>query len=147
MKRKNFEHHYNESVYDHVLRVSYDCYKIGKRLKLDYKSLAIAELLHDFYDKPWQDCFEKIKFFEKHGFVHAEQARINAIKHFPHLVDEKIGDMIKTHMFPLNIKLPKYKESWILTIVDKADSMEFLMHPCLLSKRMRLKLMKKANKK
>lgn len=146
LKRKEYEHHYNESVYDHVLRVSYDCYKIGKRLKLDYKSLAIAGLLHDFYDKPWQDVFDKTKFFEKHGFVHAEQARKNAIKYFPNLVDEKIGSMIKTHMFPLNKKIPEYKESWILTIVDKADSMDFLLHPYLLSRKMRSKIEKKMGK-
>lgn len=145
LKRKNYEHHFNESVYDHVLRVSYDCYKIGKKLKLDYKALAIAGLLHDFYDKPWQDCFEKTKFFEKHGFVHAEQARINSIKYFPHLVDEKIASMIKTHMFPLNKKLPEYKESWLLTFIDKVDSMEFLLHPTLLSKKGRLKLQKRLN--
>jgi len=145
LKRKNYEHHFNESVYDHVLRVSYDCYKIGKKLKLDYKALAIAGLLHDFYDKPWQECFEKTKFFEKHGFVHAEQARKNSIKYFPHLVDEKVASMIKTHMFPLNKNLPRYKESWLLTFIDKVDSMEFLLHPTLLSKKGRLKLQKRLN--
>ena len=137
LKRKNYPHHYQESVYDHVLRVSYDCYKIGKKLNLDYKSLAIAGLLHDFYDKPWQSDFEHKPLLQKHGFVHAEQARINALKYFPELVDDKIGDMIKTHMFPLNKRLPKYKESWILTIVDKADSMDFLFHPMLMSNRVR----------
>lgn len=137
LKRKNYPHHYQESVYDHVLRVSYDCYKIGKKLNLDYKSLAIAGLLHDFYDKPWQSDFEHKPLLQKHGFVHAEQARINALKYFPELVDDKIGDMIKTHMFPLNKRLPKYKESWILTIVDKADSMDFLFHPMLMSSRVR----------
>ena len=147
LKRKEYEHHFNESVYDHVLRVSFDCYQIGKRFKLDYKSLAIAGLLHDFYDKPWQNSFEKTKFLKKHGFVHAEEARVNAIKYFSNLVTEKIGSMIKTHMFPLNIKLPKYKESWILTLVDKVDSMEFLLHPYLLSKRVRIKLQEKNNKK
>lgn len=146
LKRKEFNHHYNESVYDHVLRVSYDCYKIGKKLHLDYKSLAIAGLLHDFYDKPWQDTFEKKPFLQKHGFVHAEQARINAKKHFPDLVDEKIESMIKTHMFPLNKKIPKYKESWILTIVDKADSMDFLFHPLLMSSKIRKKSVKRKNK-
>ena len=133
-------------MYDHVLRVSYDCYKIGKKLKLDYKALAIAGLLHDFYDKPWQDCFEKTKFFEKHGFVHAEQARINAKRFFPNLINEKIEDMIKTHMFPLNIRPPKYKESWILTIVDKADSMDFLFHPLLMSTKVRKKILAKKKK-
>lgn len=146
LKRKEYEHHFNESVYDHVLRVSFDCYNIGKKLKLDYKALAIAGLLHDFYDKPWQDNFEKTKFFEMHGFVHAEEARLNAKKHFPHLMNKKIESMIQTHMFPLNIRLPKYKESWILTLVDKVDSMEFLLHPYLLSKRIRIKLQEKSNK-
>lgn len=55
--------------------------------------------------------------------------------------------MIKTHMFPLNKRLPKYKESWILTIVDKADSMDFLLHPYLLSSRFRKKLIKKTKMK
>ncbi len=105
---------------------------------MDYKALAIAGLLHDFYDKPWQSTFEKTPFFKKHGFVHAEQARVNAKKHFPHLVDEKIEDMIKTHMFPLNRRFPKYKESWLLTLVDKADSMDFLLHPLLLLKCVRI---------
>ena len=48
-KRKEYPHHINESVYAHVIRVSYDCYRIGKFLHMDYKSLAIAGLLHDFY--------------------------------------------------------------------------------------------------
>lgn len=145
LKRKGYPHHYNESVYDHVLRVSYDCYKIGKKLHLDYKSLAIAGLLHDFYDKPWQSDFEKKPFFQKHGFVHAEQARVNSLKYFPKLMDDKIGSMIKTHMFPLNKKLPKYKESWILTLVDKADSMDFLFHPLLMSSKFRKKTIEKSS--
>lgn len=148
LKRKEFPHHYNESVFDHVLRVSYDCYKIGKKRKLDYKSLAIAGLLHDFYEKPWQSDFEKRPFLQKHGFTHAENARLNALKFFPEFMNEKIESMIKTHMFPLNKSIPKYKESWILTIVDKADSIDFLFHPLMLTKVVRKKeLKKKTNKK
>ncbi len=146
LKRKNFPHHYKESVYDHVLRVSYDCYKIGKKLKLDYKSLAIAGLLHDFYEKPWQTDFEHKPLLQRHGFTHAENARSNALKYFPEFMNEKRESMIKTHMFPLNKSLPKYKESWILTIVDKADSIDFLFHPLMLSKVVRKKeLHKKSN--
>ncbi len=142
LKRKHFSHHYNESVYDHVLRVSYDCYKIGKKLKWDYKALAIAGLLHDFYEKPWQEDFLKKPFFQKHGFTHAENARCNALKYFPDLMNEKIESMIKTHMFPLNIALPKYKESWLLTFVDKVNSIDFLFHPTLMMPRIRKKKLK-----
>ena len=147
LKRKNYPHHYQESVYDHVLRVSYDCYRIGKKWKMDYKALAIAGLLHDFYDKPWQSDFEKKPLFQKHGFVHAEQARMNALKYFPDLMNDKIGDMIKTHMFPLNKRIPRYKESWILTLVDKADSMDFLFHPMLMSTKFRKQTLEKNNGK
>ncbi len=138
-KRKNFMHHYNESVYDHVLRVSLDCYKIGKKFKLDYKSLAIAGLLHDFYSNPWQVKKKKTKFFQKHGFVHAHEARVNAEKYFPELMNPKICSMIETHMFPLNKRIPRSKEAWLLTLVDKADSLEFLMHPLLFTGLVKLK--------
>ena len=32
-------------------------------------------------------------------------------------------------MFPLNIALPKYKESWIVTISDKLVSLEVMKKP------------------
>lgn len=115
-------------------------------MNLDYKSLAIAGLLHDFYDKPWQDTFGHTPFLQKHGFVHARQAKENAKKFFPELVNNKIESMIETHMFPLNKKLPVYKESWLLTLVDKADSIDFLFHPLLLSEKVRKKLLKKQSK-
>lgn len=146
LKRKDFPHHYNESVCDHVLRVSYDCYKIGKKWGLDYKALAIAGLLHDFYEKPWQTDFEHKPLLQKHGFTHAENARVNALKYFPELMNPKIESMIKTHMFPLNKSVPKYRESWILTLVDKADSIDFLFHPLMLSKVVRKKELAKKHK-
>ena len=146
LKRKDFPHHYNESVYEHTLRVSYDCYKIGKKKNLDYRSLAIAGLLHDFYETPWQSDFVKRPLLQRHGFTHAENARKNALKFFPELMNEKIESMISTHMFPLNKKLPKYKESWILTLVDKADSIDFLFHPLMLTKMARKHEQKKTKK-
>ena len=44
LKRKNYHHHENRSVYYHSLMVSYRSYKLAKKLKLDYKSIAIAGL-------------------------------------------------------------------------------------------------------
>lgn len=128
-KRKKFEHHYNESVYEHSLRVSFDSYCIAKKYKLDYKSVAIAGLLHDFYYKPWQENIEKVPLLKKHGFVHAEQAMNNAKKHFPKIMNDKIENSILRHMFPLNKMPPKYLEGWLIILVDKADSMDFLIHP------------------
>ena len=134
-KRKKFPHHIHESVYDHVLRVAFDCYKIGKRFSLDYRSLAIAGILHDFYEKPWQYNTEKTKFFEKHAFTHAKNAVDNAKRIFgSDVVTSKVEEIMITHMFPINIKFPRSREAWILTIVDKADSVDFLLHPIALFK-------------
>ncbi len=133
--RKNYPHHIHESVYDHVLRVSFDCYKIGKRWGMDYQSLAIAGILHDFYEKPWQYDLEVKPFFQKHAFTHAKNAIVNAKKIYgTKVVTPKVEQIMETHMFPLNKKFPRSKEAWLLTIVDKADSMDFLLHPILLYK-------------
>ena len=132
IKRKDFSHHINESVYEHTLRVSFDCYKIAKKLKLDYKSLTIAGLLHDFYEKPWQYDKEKKPFFQMHAFTHAHNAVLNAKKHFGKKITPKIANIMETHMFPVNKKIPRSKEAWILALVDKADSMDFIMHPIML---------------
>lgn len=134
-KRKKYPHHINESVYQHVLRVAYDCYKIGKRLHMDYKSLAIAGILHDFYENPWQYSKEKKPFLQKHAFTHAKEAVVNSKKIFgSEIVTPKVESIMITHMFPLNKKLPRNKEAWLLTLVDKADSIDFILHPIALFK-------------
>jgi len=119
-------------VYDHSLRVSFDAFCIAKKYKLDYKSVAIAGLLHDFYDKPWQEITEKKPLLQMHGFTHAKEALDNSKKYFGHLMNERVENSILRHMFPLNKILPKYKEGWLIVLVDKADSMDFLMHPSVL---------------
>ena len=64
----------------------------------------------------------KKKFFKKHGFTHAKEAVYNYIKFFPELENEIITDCINCHMFPLNKRVPKFKEGWIITFVDKKNS-------------------------
>lgn len=128
-KRKKYEHHYNESVYDHCLKVSFDAFCYAKKHGMDYKSAAIAGLLHDFYDKPWQEINEKVPFLKKHGFVHAHEALENSKKYFSEYMNPVIENSIERHMFPLNKIPPKYKEGWLIMITDKKDSLDFLIHP------------------
>lgn len=130
IKRKDFIHHESCSVYDHCLIVSILSYIWAKKLGWDYKSAAIGGLLHDFYDEPWQKNLHITKkFHEKHGFIHARQAAKNAAKYFPDLITEKIDNIIRRHMFPLNIIPPKYRESWIVSMVDKYTSLDILKSP------------------
>lgn len=128
-KRKTYKHHGNITVYDHCLAVSKVSYILAKKLNKDYRSAAIGGLLHDFYDKPWQEDTSKKPFFQKHGFVHAKQAMLNANKYFPNLMNEKINNIIIRHMFPLNKIPPKYIESWIVTLADKYISLEVFLQP------------------
>lgn len=130
LKRKDFLHHENESVYEHSLKVSYVAYKIAKLLGVDKEKAAIGGLLHDFYYEPWQDKLgKKSPFFKKHGFVHAKEALENSCKYFNKYMDKKTKNIILRHMFPLNIIPPRYIEAWIVTMADKYVSMSVLKHP------------------
>ena len=112
-KIKNIEHH-GITRYDHSLKVSYYSYKIAKTLKLDYRQVARGGLLHDFFLSDEDRTF-KDKFLST--FVHPKKAEKNAIKYFG--VTEKEADMIRSHMFPVNLTIPRYAESWVVNIVDK----------------------------
>ena len=55
-------------------------------------------------------------------FFHAERALHNARRDFNLNFIER--DIIRKHMFPLNITPPKFRESWIVTWADKLCAAE-----------------------
>ena len=107
------ESHHGLTRYTHVMRVSKFTYKITKKLHMDYISATRAALLHDYFTSKDVD---NIKEFKKLN-IHPSVACKNALLEFD--LNEIEKNAIESHMFPLGKKLPKYKESWILTIVDK----------------------------
>ena len=118
-KIENIKHH-NTTRLNHSLKVSYYSYKIAKSLKLDYKDVAIGGLLHDFYIDEISECDrvrDKIKLFTT---KHPKDAVSNASRIFN--LTEKEENIIESHMFPVDYKVPKYAESWIVNIVDKSFS-------------------------
>ena len=117
LKMKNYIQHGNTTCYQHCINVSYYSYKICKKLHLDIKSAARAGLLHDLFLYDWHKDSPKASFFKQHGFIHPKIAYNNAKKYFDINLREK--DMILKHMFPLTLKLPKYKETFIIILVDK----------------------------
>lgn len=126
LKRKAFRHHGNKSVYDHSIKVSQSAYRLAKTLRCDYRSAAIAGVLHDFYTTPWQEDTEKRPLFKKHGFIHARIALENSRKYYPEYLNKKIENAIVRHMFPLNIVPPRYGTGYFITLVDKCCSMDFI---------------------
>lgn len=139
IKRRLYHHHENRSVYGHSLLVSIRSYKLAKLLGLDYRAAAIGGLLHDFYYNDWQLNRKKGKLYKAHGFVHPKEAAENSKQLFPELIDKKIENIIKRHMFPLTFTPPLYLESWIICLVDKYCSFEVFTKPKQLYKYVGLK--------
>lgn len=119
-KMKDYVQHGDTSTYEHCLKVSYYSYKVAKKLGLNAKECAVGGLLHDLFLYDWHDKNRdgRQEFFLPHGFTHGVVAERNAKKYFA--IDEVCSDIIITHMFPLTIwKVPKYKESYVVLMVDK----------------------------
>ena len=110
------ESHHGLTRYIHVIRVSKFTYKIAKFLHMDYVSATRAALLHDYYtSSDLKDVSEPKKLN-----LHPSVAKENAMKEFE--LNKKEINAIEAHMFPLGKTFPKYKESWLLTSVDKTIS-------------------------
>lgn len=109
-----FIQHGDVTCLEHSIYVSYISYLICRRLGLDYVSAARGGLLHDFFLYDWH-ITKPCK--GRHGFIHPRMALENASKYF--VLNEMEKDIILKHMWPLTIRMPKYKESFIVSFVDK----------------------------
>ncbi len=114
-RMKEFRQHYDTSCFEHCKNVAFISYKICKKLNLDYKSAARAGMLHDLFLYDWRKRQDGRKGL--HAFTHPRTALENSKKIFE--LNEKEEDIILKHMWPLTVKLPKYSESYIVTIADK----------------------------
>lgn len=111
----NYRQHYDTTCYNHCLIASYYCYIICKKFNLDYTSCSRATMLHDLFLYDWRKRENGRRGF--HAFTHPKVAYINASKLFD--LNNKEKDIILKHMWPVTIVFPRYKESYVLTIVDK----------------------------
>ncbi len=107
------ELHHGISRYEHSLRVAKMTYKISKKMNLDYERATRAALLHDFFLDEQTTEYNARKTFKIHPLIALE----NAKKCFD--LDQKQENIIASHMFPVCNTLPKYKESYIVTLSDK----------------------------
>lgn len=119
---KKYRQHYNTSTYEHCFNVAYISYKICKKLKLDYVSVARAAMVHDLFLYDWRGGKKAEKFRDLHAFSHPRTALENASKLFD--LNNKEKDIIVKHMWPITLSLPKYPESFIVTFVDKFSALQ-----------------------
>ncbi len=118
-KLKGFFHHTNH-IYDHVIRVSYISYVIAKALRLDYRAAARGGLLHDFFLYDWRERKATDTSKAMHGREHPHIALANARGQFE--VSDLEADIIVKHMFPKTLPIPRYKESFVVSLSDKISS-------------------------
>lgn len=109
----NIEHH-GISRMEHSLKVSYHAYKIARKMGLDYEAVAKGGLLHDFYLEGDERSGTR-RFLDT--FTHPKKALITATKYFN--LSEMEKNIIVSHMFPIYLSFPKYKESVLVNLVDK----------------------------
>lgn len=112
-KLGDITHHYHSTRLEHSINVSYTSYKLAKKFGWDAKSTARGGLLHDLFFYDWRDT----KFKKSHAWTHPRIAVRNAEKLTSLNKIEK--DIIVKHMFGATVAPPRYKESWIVTCVDK----------------------------
>lgn len=117
LKLDEITHHHYTTRLIHSIFVSYVSYRIAKRLKLNVRAVARAGLLHDFF----HEGREEIAAMEagSHNFVHPKLAVKNAETITE--LSELEKDIILKHMFltTTGVGLPRYKESMVVTWVDK----------------------------
>ena len=109
--------HHDSNRLNHSIKVSYGAYKLCKKLHLNYESSAKAGLLHDLYFEQIRDCNtigEKFRLFMNE---HPKEALDTAVEYFDLTNMER--NIILSHMWPTSKYVPKYKESVIVSLVDK----------------------------
>ena len=72
-------------------------------------------MIHDLFLYDWRVRQPDRKGL--HAFRHPRVALNNALKIFE--LSKKEQDIILKHMWPLTVIFPRYKESYIVTLVDK----------------------------
>ena len=114
LEMKEYRQHYETNCFEHCYRASYYCYKICKKLGLDYKSAARGAMLHDLFLYDWREKSDRKGL---HAYTHGRCALNNANELFD--LNKVEQNMILRHMWPVTLTPPRYIESFILTIVDK----------------------------
>lgn len=110
-------HHYHTTRLRHSFFVSYQSYTLAKKYGLDDRAIARAGLLHDFFLESPEEVLALGQ--GSHNLVHPKLALKNASKIIQ--LSEMEKDIILSHMFftCLRSPRPRYKESWLVCMVDK----------------------------
>ncbi|MCL2068441.1 MAG: hydrolase [Oscillospiraceae bacterium] len=116
MRLDSFTHHHGVTRLRHSLDVAYSSFFISKLLRWDSRSIARAGLLHDLFFYDWRDD-DYVKRGRGHAFDHPEVSLQNAREICK--LNKIEEDIIRRHMWLVTLTPPRYKEGYIVTLVDK----------------------------
>lgn len=122
---RNFMQHGITDCFTHSICVAYMALRVSEFLhvQVNRKSLVRGCLLHDYFLYDWHDKAAACRF---HTFRHPLVSLRNASADFELNAVER--DIIRKHMFPLCFPLPKYRESFIISIADKCCAASEIWH-------------------
>ena len=126
LSMKEYEQHLEIDRLQHILGVSYLSYKICKKLGWDFKSAARAGIMHDLVYYDWRDGVTG-GWHRLHGYKHPRLAVMNATELCGTINDIEYDAIIR-HMWPLTLKLPKYKEGYVIIFADKYCATREMMY-------------------
>ncbi|KXT74221.1 HD family hydrolase [Streptococcus sp. DD10] len=112
-KLEEIPQHVHSNRLEHSINVSYTSYKIAKKFGWDARSTARGGLMHDLFYYDWRVT----KFNKSHAWVHPRLAVRNARKITN--LNKVEEDIIVKHMWGATLAPPRYKESYVVTMVDK----------------------------
>ncbi len=111
--RQYSQHTAGTTRYDHCLCVAYFSFTMCRWLRLDYRAAARGGMLHDLYLAQWPGSEDgTLARWRTHPRAALENARRYGLS-------AKEEDIIVKHMFPLTVELPRYGESYVVSVADK----------------------------
>ncbi len=113
-KLQDYIQHNRTTRLKHSLNVAYYSFKLARFFRMDYRSAARGAMLHDLFHYEWRET--PITAL-KHLRLHPRTALENAERHF--FLNDRERDIILKHMWLCTLTPPKYKESFLVTFVDK----------------------------
>lgn len=117
LQTREYTHHFGTSLLRHCVNVAYVSLYLADLLHLnvDRFQLTTGALLHDYY---LYDCHDDNEANKKHHLRHHASIAAMAAKE-EYSLTKKEEDIILKHMFPINLALPKFKESALVCVSDK----------------------------
>ncbi len=119
LSMEKYPQHGHTSCLAHSVAVSYLSWRSCKKLGLNARAAARGGLLHDLFLYDWHTRYKEAGD-AFHGLTHPRIALENAARQFR--LSEKERDIILKHMWPLTLRLPRHRESFVVLFYDKICS-------------------------